>query len=79
MCVTYFEIGRMIGKLLCRKKNDNIVELTLPENSNIYAHEYSLYLPDKDMLQQKLSKWMQEFREAKEALRNGNERKDGEA
>jgi hypothetical protein len=29
-----------VGILLCQEKNDNIVELTLPENSNIYASEY---------------------------------------
>jgi len=37
--------------LLCQEKNDNIVELTLPQDSNIYASEYSLYLPDKALLQ----------------------------
>jgi len=52
-----------VGILLCREKNDNIVELTLPEDSNIYASAYSLYLPDKDLLQQKLSEWVAEFEE----------------
>ncbi|MDR3110984.1 MAG: PDDEXK nuclease domain-containing protein [Planctomycetaceae bacterium] len=52
-----------IGILLCREKNDNIVELTLPENSNIYASAYSIYLPDKKLLQQKLSEWIEEFEE----------------
>jgi predicted nuclease of restriction endonuclease-like (RecB) superfamily len=50
-----------IGLLLCRDKDDSIVELTLPENSNIYAAEYSLYLPDKSLLQSKLAEWIQEF------------------
>jgi predicted nuclease of restriction endonuclease-like (RecB) superfamily len=50
-----------IGILLCKKKNDAIVELTLPEDTNIYASEYSLYLPDKQLLQQKLVTWMQEY------------------
>jgi hypothetical protein len=50
-----------IGILLCSQKNDNIVELTLPENSNIYASQYSLYLPDKALLQRKLAEWVQEF------------------
>ena len=50
-----------IGILLCSQKNDNIVELTLPEDSNIYASEYSLYLPDKETLQRKLAEWVQEF------------------
>ena len=64
-----------IGILLCRKKNDSIVELTLPEDSNIYAHEYSLYLPDKNLLQQKMSEWAQEFEDAKaisEAAKEGS-------
>jgi predicted nuclease of restriction endonuclease-like (RecB) superfamily len=50
-----------IGILLCKKKNDAIVELTLPEDANIYAAEYSLYLPDKHLLQQKLIEWLREF------------------
>ena len=50
-----------IGILLCKKKNDAIVELTLPEDANIYATEYSLYLPDKQLLQQKLAEWLIEF------------------
>ena len=52
-----------VGILLCKKKDDNIVELTLPENSNIYASEYSLYLPDKEVLQRKLAEWVEEFEE----------------
>jgi predicted nuclease of restriction endonuclease-like (RecB) superfamily len=53
-----------IGILLCSKKNDNIVELTLPDDSNIYASEYNLYLPDKALLQRKLTEWVEEFEEA---------------
>jgi len=53
-----------IGILLCSKKHDNIVELTLPKNTNIYASEYSLYLPDKALLQRKLAEWVEEFEEA---------------
>ena len=60
-----------VGILLCREKNDSVVELTLPVNSNIYASEYSLYLPEKSLLQQKLSEWIQEFEEAQEAARGG--------
>ena len=50
-----------IGILLCKKRNLAMVELTLPENANIYASEYSLYLPDKQLLQQKLDEWLCEF------------------
>lgn len=52
-----------VGILLCQVKNDNIVELTLPEDSNIYASEYRLYLPDKALLQRKLAEWTAEFEE----------------
>ena len=57
-----------VGILLCKEKDDAIVELTLPEGENIYASEYSLYLPDKMLLQRKLAEWIEEFEEAK-ALR----------
>jgi hypothetical protein len=50
-----------IGILLCKEKNDSIVRMTLPENANIYASEYSLYLPDKKLLQRKLKEWIDEF------------------
>ena len=52
-----------IGILLCKSKNDSLVELTLPQDANIYAAEYSLYLPDKKELQEKLQEWMEEFKE----------------
>jgi len=51
-----------VGILLCSRKDDNIVELTLPKNSNIHASEYSLYLPDKALLQRKLAEWVEDFR-----------------
>jgi hypothetical protein len=40
------------------------VQLTLPENANIYAAEYSLYLPDKALLERKLAEWTTEFETA---------------
>ena len=57
-----------VGILLCKEKNDSIVELTLPKKSNIYASEYSLYLPDKVLLQQKLAEWVEEFKEEQKFL-----------
>jgi predicted nuclease of restriction endonuclease-like (RecB) superfamily len=62
------EEHQTVGILLCKEKKDMIVELTLPEGENIYASEYSLYLPDKNLLQQKLIEWTQEFEEAREVL-----------
>ena len=52
-----------IGILLCKEKNDALVELTLPKDANIYATEYSLYLPDKALLQRKLKEWIDEYNE----------------
>jgi len=50
-----------IGILLCKEKNDSVVRLTLPENATIFASAYSLYLPDKELLQRKLAEWVEEF------------------
>ncbi len=55
-----------IGVLLCQQKSDALVELTLPENSNIYASKYELYLPDRKLLQEKLKQWISEERGASE-------------
>lgn len=49
-----------IGILLCKEKNDALVELTLPEDTNIYATQYTLCLPDKETLQRKLKEWIEE-------------------
>ena len=46
--------------LLCKDKSDQMVELTLPKDSNIYASKYELYLPDKKLLQEKLKEWFDE-------------------
>lgn len=55
-----------IGILLCKEKSDALVELTLPKDANIYAQQYSLYLPEKSLLQQKLKEWIDEFEDIKE-------------
>ena len=52
-----------IGILLCERKNDALVELTLPKDANIYATAYQLYLPDKALLQAKVKEWIDEFNE----------------
>ena len=56
-----------VGILLCKEKNDALVELTLPQDANIYAQQYALYLPDKALLQQKLREWIDEYRKEDEA------------
>ncbi len=50
-----------IGILLCKEKNQTLVEITLPENTNIFAAEYKLYLPDKELLKEKLDQWVDEI------------------
>ncbi len=57
-----------IGILMCETANNSLVELTLPEDANIYAQQYTLYLPDKMLLQNKLREWVAEFNE-----KEGNE------
>jgi predicted nuclease of restriction endonuclease-like (RecB) superfamily len=67
MYVNYFdrhvklpEENPTVGILLCKLKNDALVELTLPEDANIYASQYQLYLPSKEELQQQLCDWSEE-------------------
>ena len=50
-----------IGILLCKEKNNALVELTLPDEANIYASSYELYLPDKALLQAKVREWIADF------------------
>jgi predicted nuclease of restriction endonuclease-like (RecB) superfamily len=53
-----------IGIVLCKKKSDAIVEITLPQKSNIRASEYKLYLPSKAVLKKKLQGWIEQQGEA---------------
>jgi predicted nuclease of restriction endonuclease-like (RecB) superfamily len=43
-----------VGIILCHYKNQSVVELTLPKNSNIRAAEYKLYLPSKQELKEQI-------------------------
>ena len=52
-----------VGILMCEEKSNALVELTLPKDANIYASQYQLYLPDKNLLQSKLHQWINEFKE----------------
>jgi len=61
MYVNYFnrhekleEESPTVGIVLCARKNDALVELTLPENANIFASKYQLYLPTKEELRDQL-------------------------
>ncbi len=46
-----------IGIILCKKKRDAMVELTLPKDVGIHAKEYQLYLPSKEDLKKRLMEW----------------------
>lgn len=52
-----------IGILLCKDKDDALVELTLPKDANIYATAYQLYLPNKMLLKSKMREWIEEYEE----------------
>ena len=43
--------------IFCKTTNDALVRLTLPEDANIYASQYQLYLPSKEELKGKLIEW----------------------
>jgi len=49
-----------VGIILCKRKNDAMVKITLPKDANIHAREYRLYLPSKEELQRKLIEWATE-------------------
>jgi predicted nuclease of restriction endonuclease-like (RecB) superfamily len=49
-----------LGVVLCHRKHDALVELTLPENSNIYASRYQLYLPSKEELKKQVESAMKQ-------------------
>jgi predicted nuclease of restriction endonuclease-like (RecB) superfamily len=57
-----------IGMILCKTKNDALVKLTLPENANIYASQYQLYLPSKEELKKKLIEWSETASDTTEAI-----------
>ena len=50
-----------VGIVLCGRKNDAVVELTLPEEANIYASKYQLYLPSKQELAAQLESIQREL------------------
>jgi len=56
-----------IGIILCKTKNDALVRLTLPDDANIYASQYQLYLPSKEELKRKLIEWSEIMPDNQEA------------
>ncbi len=65
-----------IGILLCLTKSDELVELTLPEDANIYASEYQLYLPDKDALKKQLEEAQVAWEATHEDSSDGEKRRN---
>ncbi|NOQ71749.1 MAG: DUF1016 family protein [Crocinitomix sp.] len=48
-----------IGIILCKEKDDFVIEYTLPENNKqVFAKEYKLYLPNKKELQKLLAHYL---------------------
>lgn len=46
--------NQTIWLILCKEKNDFVLEYALPNDSTIFAKEYQTYLPNKEQLQQYL-------------------------
>jgi predicted nuclease of restriction endonuclease-like (RecB) superfamily len=46
-----------VGIVLCKKKHDALVEITLSPGANIFASAYQLYLPSKEDLRERLLEW----------------------
>ena len=52
-----------VGILLCDRKNEAVVELTLPDDANIYASKYQLYLPSREELADQVARVRREIGE----------------
>ncbi len=50
-----------VGILLCDRKNEAVVELTLPKDANNYGSKYQLYLPSKDELADQVARVRREI------------------
>lgn len=54
------EENSTVGILQYKEKDDTLVEITIPDDANIYASEYQLYLSDKKEFLKKLKEWIEE-------------------
>lgn len=55
-----------IGIVLCRDKNDSVVEITLPENNKkIFASQYKTYLPSKEEFMAQIDEAEEDFNETR--------------
>ena len=55
-----------IGIILCKDKNETLVELTLPKDSQIFASKYQTVLPDKEELKKLLETKESDFEKLKD-------------
>jgi predicted nuclease of restriction endonuclease-like (RecB) superfamily len=55
------EENSTIGIIICKKKKESLIEITLPEGANIHASEYQLYLPSKEELSKQLEEAEREW------------------
>ena len=55
-----------VGIILCKKKKDSLVEITLPQDANIHAAKYQTYLPDKEALKRQLEEAQREWEARRE-------------
>ncbi len=58
-----------IGILLCDRKNDAVVEMTLPDDANIYASKYQLYLPSREELADQVARVRREVEGREETVK----------
>jgi phage terminase small subunit len=54
-----------LGIVLCSRKNEALVELTLPEDANVFASKYKLYLPSKEELKEQVCLVAESFGQGK--------------
>lgn len=67
MYVNYYDLqvklpeeNPTVAIVLCQHKHDALAELTLPEDANLYASQYQLYLSSKEESQRKLQDWTED-------------------
>lgn len=60
-CVKLEDEQPTIGIVLCKKKKDSLVKITLPKDANIHAAKYQIYLPDKEALKRQLEEAQAEW------------------
>ncbi len=62
-----------VGIILCKKKKDSLIEITLPAGANIHASKYQTYLPDKEALKKQLEEAKAEWEAQREMKKKENE------